>query len=71
MACHDEVLGERVVRVGIQVVVEERGLRGSRVHIVLELHAGMVQTYVMESAQNQKQLIAAPTKCFRHNLANY
>lgn len=50
MACHDEVTGEGVVGVTIKIMVEEGCLRLSRVHIILELHTGMVQADVMKPA---------------------
>lgn len=52
VAGHDEVLGEREVRVAVQIVVEQRGLRSSGVHIVLELHAAVVEADVMKPARH-------------------
>ena len=51
MARHDEILGERKVRVAVQVVIEQRGLCSSWVHVILELHAGVVEADVMKPAQ--------------------
>ena len=61
MARHDEILGECEVRVAVQVVVEQRGLCGSWVHIILELHAGVVEADVMKPAQHRLSLAVAPS----------
>ena len=54
MSSHDEVTGEGVVGVPIEVMVEERCLGLCWVHIVLELHACVVQADIMEPAITEK-----------------
>lgn len=71
MASHYEIAGEGVVGMAVQVVVEERCLRLSWVHIVLEFHAGVVQADIMEPAQPHDQChgnIAMPDE---HNASTY
>ena len=60
MAGHDEVGREGVVRVAVQVVVEQRRLRVCGVHVVLPLQAAVVQADVVEPAPRPA--------CFRHPL---
>ena len=51
MASHDEVTGEGEVGMAVQVVVEEGRFCLSWVHVVLELHAGVVQADIMKPAR--------------------